>query len=100
MRGVSPPEGDLPLSEREQSMIGDSHAMSVAAQILKHIFRATEGAFSRKPPSLFGRTIATRQRKSSVGRGEPGFHGSSVGRSGRLASDQQRTYRETLSTAP
>src|ERR1700737_219930 len=45
MSGVPPAEGDLPLRKRDQTMVGDGHAMGVAAQIMKHIFGATEGTF-------------------------------------------------------
>src|SRR5207245_10799968 len=43
MSGVPPAEGDLPLRKRDQTMVGDGNAMGVAAQILEHIFGATEG---------------------------------------------------------
>ena len=45
MSGVPPAEGDLPLRKRDQTMVGDGHAMGVAAKILEHIFGATEGRF-------------------------------------------------------
>jgi len=45
MSGVPPAEGDLPLRKGDQTMAGDGHAMGVAAQILEHIFGATEGTF-------------------------------------------------------
>ena len=55
--GVAPAKRDLAIRERDQAMVGDGHAMSVAAQILEYIFRAPEGwfrvhhpVFSEQPP--------------------------------------------------
>ncbi len=45
MSRISPAEGDLIVSKRNQAMVGDGHAMGVAAQILEHVFGATEGRF-------------------------------------------------------
>ena len=44
MSRVPPAEGDLPIRKRDEAMVGDGHAMRVAAQIVEHIFRAAEGA--------------------------------------------------------
>ena len=52
MSGVPPAEGDLPLRKRDQTMVGDGHAMGVAAQILEHIFGAAEGRFGVDDPVL------------------------------------------------
>jgi len=38
-------KGDLLLRKRDQTMVGDGHAMGVSAQILEHILGATEGRF-------------------------------------------------------
>ena len=35
----------LAIEEGDQPMVGDGHAMGVTAEILQHIFGATEGAF-------------------------------------------------------
>src|SRR5271169_133267 len=43
--GVAPAESDLAIGKGNQAMVGDGHAMGVAAQILEHIFGATEGSF-------------------------------------------------------
>ena len=45
MSRVPPAEGDLTFRKRDQAMVGDGHAMSVAAQILQHILGTSEGAF-------------------------------------------------------
>ena len=47
---VAPPKSDLAVGPRDQSMIGDGHAMGVAAQILEHIFGAAEGRFGVDDP--------------------------------------------------
>src|SRR6267378_5453882 len=49
---IAPAKSDLPFGERDQAMIRDGHAMGVAAQILEHIFRATEGWFRVHHPVL------------------------------------------------
>src|SRR5882762_8693811 len=40
---IAPAKSDLPFGERDQAMIRDGYTMGVAAQILEHIFRASEG---------------------------------------------------------
>src|SRR5467141_4489936 len=45
MGGVTPAKGDFLVGERDQSVIGDGHAMSVTAQITEHVLRASEGSF-------------------------------------------------------
>ena len=50
MSGIPPAEGDFPFSKPDQAMVGDGHTMSVAAQILEHVFRATEGRFRVNHP--------------------------------------------------
>ena len=42
--GVAPAKGDLAICEGDEAMVGDGYAVGVAAEILEHIFRATEGA--------------------------------------------------------
>ncbi len=55
--GVAPTEGDLSVGEGDQAMVGDGHAMGVAAQILEDIFGARRRVVSSRRPSLFG-TVA------------------------------------------
>jgi len=52
MRRITPAKSDLAIGERDQAMVGDGHAMSVAAQIVQHIFGATEGTFQVDHPVL------------------------------------------------
>ena len=40
---VAPTKGDLAADRRDQSMVGDSHAMGVTAEIVQHIFGAAKG---------------------------------------------------------
>ena len=49
---ITPAKSDLAIGERDQAMVGDGHAMSVAAQIVQHIFGATEGTFQIDYPVL------------------------------------------------
>jgi hypothetical protein len=42
--GVAPTESDLAVGQRDQAMVGDGHAVRVAAQILEHILGAAEGS--------------------------------------------------------
>jgi len=39
--GITPAKSDLAISEGDQAVIGDGHAMGVAAQIVRHIFGTT-----------------------------------------------------------
>jgi len=50
--GVAPTKSDRSRGKRDQAMIGDGHAMGVAAQILEHILGATEGWFRVHHPVL------------------------------------------------
>src|SRR6266404_886073 len=50
--GVAPTKSDHLLGKRDQAMIGDGHAMGVAAQILEHILGATERWFRVHHPVL------------------------------------------------
>jgi hypothetical protein len=49
MSGITPAKGDFVFSKRHQAMVGDGHAMGVAAQILEHILGATEGWTCKSP---------------------------------------------------
>ena len=50
--GVAPAEGDLLFGKRDQAMVGDGHAVGVAAQIVEHMLGATEGRFRVDHPVL------------------------------------------------
>ena len=50
--GVTPTKSDLAIHKRNQTMVGDGHAMGVAAQILEHILGATERWFRIDHPVL------------------------------------------------
>src|SRR5258707_2172861 len=49
---IAPAENDLAIAEGDQAVVGDGHAMSVAAQIVHHMFGATEGTFQVHHPIL------------------------------------------------
>jgi hypothetical protein len=48
--GIAPAEGHLAIGKGDQPMVGDGHAMSVAAEIVQHVLGATEGAFQVHHP--------------------------------------------------
>ncbi len=48
--GVAPTKGDLLLNQGNKSMVGDSDAVGIAAQILEHIFGAAERWFAVDHP--------------------------------------------------
>src|SRR5260370_23339910 len=50
--GVPPAKGDFLVGEGEQAVVGDGYAMSVAAQITKHILGASERWFGVNHPGL------------------------------------------------
>jgi hypothetical protein len=50
VRGVSPAKGDLVALEGDQAVIGDRHAVGVAAKITENIFGATEGRLAIDHP--------------------------------------------------
>jgi hypothetical protein len=50
--GVSPAKGDLVALEGDQAVIGDRHAVGVAAEITENIFGATEGRLAIDYPVL------------------------------------------------
>jgi hypothetical protein len=49
---IAPEESDLAIAEGDQAVVGDGHAMSVAAEIVHHVFGATEGTFQVHHPIL------------------------------------------------
>src|SRR5271157_5109752 len=52
VRGVSPAKGDLAALEGDQAVIGDRHAVGVAAEITENVFGATEGRLAIDHPVL------------------------------------------------
>ena len=52
MGRIAPAKGDLAIGKGHQAMVGDGHAMGVAAQILEHVLGAAEGAFGVDHPVL------------------------------------------------
>ena len=52
MSRITPAKSDLAIGERDQAMVGDGHAMGVAAQVLQHIFGTTKGTFQVHHPVL------------------------------------------------
>ena len=48
--GIAPTKSDLAVHKRDQAMVGDSHAVGVAAQILEDILGATERWFGVDHP--------------------------------------------------
>ena len=49
---IAPTKSDLAIGKGDQAMVGDGHAMGVAAQILQHILGAAEGTFQVDDPVL------------------------------------------------
>jgi hypothetical protein len=45
VRGIAPAKSNLVILERDQAMVGDGHAMGVAAEIVQHVSGTTEGPF-------------------------------------------------------
>ena len=52
MSVVLPAEGDVTVVHRQQSVVGDGHAMRVAGQILQDMFRPSERCFGVDDPVL------------------------------------------------
>jgi len=52
MSRIAPAKGHLAIGKGHQAMVGDSHAMGVAAQIVQHIFGTAEGTFQVHHPVL------------------------------------------------
>ena len=50
--GVSPAEGDLAALQGDQAVIGDRHAVGVAAELTENVFGTTEGRFAVDHPVL------------------------------------------------
>ncbi len=50
---ILPLKGHMGLIDGDDSMVGYGNTMSVASQILKHVFRAAEGRLGVDDPVLF-----------------------------------------------
>ena len=48
--GIAPTKSNLVILEGDQAMVGDGHAMGVAAEILQHVLGTAEGAFQIDHP--------------------------------------------------
>src|SRR5260370_42461460 len=66
---IAPAESDLAIAEGDQAVVGDGHAMSIAAEIVHHVFGATEGTFqvhhtilSTEGPQPSGEGLSLRQK--------------------------------------
>ena len=51
-RIVFPLEGDLTILQRQQTAIGDGHAVGIASEVLQHVLGAAEGSFGIDDPFL------------------------------------------------
>ncbi len=49
---IAPAESNLAIDKGNQAMVGDGHAMGVAAQIMQYIFGTTERTFQVDHPAL------------------------------------------------
>jgi hypothetical protein len=52
VRGVSPAEGNLVPREGDQAVIGDRHAVGIAAEVTENMIGTTEGRFAVDHPVL------------------------------------------------
>ena len=59
---VAPAEGDAPFCQRDQAMVGNRHAMRVAAQIAERVLGAAERDAWHRPPNRSGTAGAARRR--------------------------------------
>jgi hypothetical protein len=64
--GIAPTKGDLSAGKRDQSMVGDGHAMSVTAQIAEHIFWASERTLCVNHPVLSEQWSEPRRKGSRL----------------------------------
>ena len=48
--GIAPAKSHLAIGNGDEAMVGDGHAMGVAAEILQHILGTTEGTFQVDHP--------------------------------------------------
>lgn len=52
MRTVSPGECNFSILERNQTMVGNGHSVSIAAKIFENLFRSAEWAFAVNNPII------------------------------------------------
>ncbi len=81
MSGVTPTESDFAIRKRNQAMVGEGHAMGIAAQILEHKEWATEGTLRIDHP--IGTAFAATRRRSLAEPEIADLRGNRVGHSGR-----------------
>jgi hypothetical protein len=62
VRGIAPAEGDMIIFKLSQPMIGDGHAMRVAAEIAESVLRSAKGPLSVDDP-LFPKGLPQRLRE-------------------------------------
>ena len=89
--GIAPAKSHLAIGNGDEAMVGDGHAMGVAAEILQHILGAAEGTFQVHHPVLFETVAGAKQRRSWVRRAASTFRGSGAHHSGRPAGGLRRT---------
>ncbi len=73
--GVSPTKGDLPVGQRDQSMVGNGDTVSVATEILEHILGAAEGwlgvdhpVFAKQRSQPGGEELGVREPRQTRGK--------------------------------
>lgn len=81
---VAPAKGDFAIGKRDEAMVGDGHAMGVAAKIVQHIFRATEGPFCIDNP------VASEEQS------QPGSEGSGLSKRSQISMEAQLIVLEGL----
>ena len=71
---VAPTKSDVAVGQRDQSMVGDGHAMGLTAKILEHILGATEGwfgvydpVFSKQWPEPGSEDLGLREHRQIAG---------------------------------
>src|SRR5262249_15720448 len=58
MRGITPAERDFPFGKRDQTIVRDSYAMGVAAEIFEYVLWPTERRFRVNHPVVMNRLKA------------------------------------------
>jgi hypothetical protein len=52
MSGISPAEGDVPIVECNEPVVGDGDPMGIGAEIAQRMFRAAEWSFGVDNPEM------------------------------------------------